>query len=76
MLTPPQRSTIGRSPATASRSASREREANEFAAALLMPAAWITRDVRARTSDPSILGRVYSVSEAAVTFRLRKLGLT
>lgn len=59
-----------------------EREANRFAAALLMPAAWIERAI----SDSSLnlddeiavldLAEQFEVSPQAMSFRLANLGLT
>jgi Zn-dependent peptidase ImmA (M78 family) len=59
----------------------REIEANAFAAALLMPAAMLERDVHGRVIDVSEekeirrLARRYAVSQQALTIRLLSLGL-
>ena len=52
-----------------------EREANAFAAALLMPATWLRDDVRGGLSDPATLAARYRVSEEAMSYRLRNLRL-
>jgi len=51
-----------------------EREANGFAAALLMDASWLRKDC-ANFSNISKLARRYQVSEEAMSFRLMNLGL-
>jgi Zn-dependent peptidase ImmA (M78 family) len=58
-----------------------EREANLFAAELLMPAAFLNRDLRGKTvdviGDDAFLERLakkYNVSVQALTFRLANLG--
>lgn len=51
-----------------------ERAANAFAAALLMPRAWLARD-RKEGLDAATLAARYRVSEEAMSFRLRNLGL-
>ncbi len=58
----------------------REREANWFAAALLMPRRMLTRDCRALSKrmsrdDVGRLARRYQVSEEAMQFRLDNLSL-
>ena len=50
-----------------------EREANEFAAELLMPEAHLERD--AEHNSVSRLARRYQLSEEAMGFRLRRLGV-
>lgn len=50
-----------------------EREANEFAAELLMPVARLERE--AEHYSPPRLARRYQVSEEAMGFRLRRLGV-
>lgn len=54
---------------------SRERQANDFAAALLMPAVEVRSDAIASGADPWRLSRRYLVSEIAMTYRLKKLRL-
>jgi Zn-dependent peptidase ImmA (M78 family) len=63
---------------------SKEIQANTFAAALLMPADWILKEVgrlRARSPVPSDdelvarLGRKFRVSREAMSYRLGNLGL-
>jgi len=51
-----------------------EIEANQFAAALLMPATFVS-DAFARKADLRCLAREFNVSEAAMGIRLAKLGL-
>jgi Zn-dependent peptidase ImmA (M78 family) len=46
-----------------------EREANSFAAALLMDARWIRKDVGEGLRNPRALAQRYQVSEAAMGFR-------
>ncbi len=59
----------------------REREANEFAAALLMPRAFLNADLHSRpidvSDDESVreLAALYKVSAQALTIRLMTLGL-
>jgi Zn-dependent peptidase ImmA (M78 family) len=59
-----------------------EREANRFAAALLMPAAWIDQAIRENTlnldDDLAVaeLAEQFAVSTQAMSFRLANLGLT
>lgn len=59
----------------------REKQANMFAAALLMPRQLIRKDVRALAGegvsddDVAVLARKYSVSEDALRFRLMNLHL-
>jgi Zn-dependent peptidase ImmA (M78 family)/transcriptional regulator with XRE-family HTH domain len=52
----------------------KERDANTFAAELLMPAEWIRADVKAYSV--SRLANRYKVSEAAMAYRLANLRLT
>ncbi len=52
----------------------REKEANKFAAELLMPTAWVKRDYGA-TPDPKALANKYKVSEQAMWIRLLELRL-
>jgi Zn-dependent peptidase ImmA (M78 family)/DNA-binding XRE family transcriptional regulator len=52
-----------------------ERQANGFAAALLMDERWIRRDVGNGIVTVSELARRYDVSEAAMSFRLTNLSL-
>jgi len=51
-----------------------EKEANFFAANLLMPAEKI-KEVWALSSNPSEMARKFDVSEVSMTFRLKNLGL-
>lgn len=53
-----------------------ERLCNYFAAALLMPRAWLKRDWCAGQQDVRSLARRYYVSEEAMGTRLSELGLT
>jgi Zn-dependent peptidase ImmA (M78 family) len=53
-----------------------EREANQFAAALLMDDRAIRRDFANGIQDVHLLADRYQVSEAAMNFRLINLGLT
>ena len=59
-----------------------EREANRFAAALLMPAAWIDRAISHNSlnvdDDKAVqeLAEQFEVSSQAMSFRLANLGLT
>jgi Zn-dependent peptidase ImmA (M78 family) len=53
-----------------------EREANSFAAALLMDARWLRADFAAGLRDVPGLAERYAVSQAAMGFRLINLGLT
>jgi transcriptional regulator with XRE-family HTH domain len=53
-----------------------ERQANAFAAALLMDERWVRRDVAEGEVTVPGLARRYAVSEAAMGFRLTNLGLT
>jgi Zn-dependent peptidase ImmA (M78 family) len=60
----------------------RETEANAFAAALLMPSAWLKDDLRGRKVDALFgeiplekLARRYRVSQLALSIRLVNLGL-
>jgi len=52
-----------------------ETRANQFAADLLMPWAWVRADVRARSLDTTMLAKRCEVSEQALWFRLLALGL-
>jgi Zn-dependent peptidase ImmA (M78 family) len=58
-----------------------EREANQFAAALLMPEDWVTSAFKAERLDPAdeeALGRLaskFEVSALAMSYRLHNLGL-
>jgi Zn-dependent peptidase ImmA (M78 family)/DNA-binding XRE family transcriptional regulator len=52
-----------------------ETSANAFAAALLMPKAWLRQDVREGLEDPATLAARYRVSEEAMSYRLRNVGL-
>ena len=52
-----------------------EREANKFAAALLMDSRWLRRDVKAGFNDALTLAARYRVSEEAMSYRLANLGL-
>jgi transcriptional regulator with XRE-family HTH domain len=52
-----------------------ERQANSFAAALLMDERWVRRDVAEGKRGTRALSRRYRVSEAAMSFRLVNLGL-
>ncbi|HWM62577.1 MAG TPA: XRE family transcriptional regulator [Solirubrobacterales bacterium] len=52
-----------------------ERAANGFAAALLMPRAWLRRDVKNGLNDAATLAARYRVSEEAMSFRLRNVKL-
>jgi hypothetical protein len=52
----------------------REREANRFAAALLMPEALVANAVERLGAVPDALARVFAVSELAMAFRLVNLG--
>lgn len=58
-----------------SRQQALETRANQFAADLLMPRAWMRADVRARGLDTTMLAKRYEVSEQALWFRLLALGL-
>lgn len=51
-----------------------EREANEFAALVLMPASLI-RESAQQSRDPRVLAEQFAVSPLAMTYRLRNLGL-
>lgn len=56
-----------------------EIEANKFAAALLMPKAWLLEDLSSgseilRSEDVEELARRYQVSQQAMTFRLENIG--
>lgn len=51
-----------------------EREANEFAAGVLMPAALVRRSVD-ETADARALADTFEVSPLAMTYRLRNLGI-
>jgi len=51
-----------------------ERAANAFGAALLMPKAWLRKDCQGGMDAPTLAAR-YRVSEEAMSFRLRNLGL-
>jgi hypothetical protein len=53
----------------------REREANRFAAELLMPEPMVRREVEGRGADPLVLAPVFAVSALAMGFRLVNLGL-
>ena len=50
-----------------------ETKANQFAADLLMPRAWLREDVRQHDLDIALLARRYEVSEQALWFRLLAL---
>lgn len=52
-----------------------EREANSFAAGLLMDERWLREDWAAGTKNVPQLARRYRVSEEAMSFRLMNLGL-
>lgn len=52
-----------------------ERTANQFAAALLMDGRWLRRDHGEGLRDAATLAARYRVSEEAMSFRLRNLGL-
>jgi transcriptional regulator with XRE-family HTH domain len=52
-----------------------ERDANGFAAALLMPRAWLKGDAKKGYGDAATLAARYRVSEEAMSFRLRNLNL-
>ena len=52
-----------------------EREANAFAAALLMDDRWLRRDFAGELRDVHALADRYAVSDAAMGFRLVNLGL-
>lgn len=58
-----------------------ERDANQFAAVLLMPAEWVTREFSAVPLDPADelalerLASKFEVSALAMSFRLQNLGL-
>lgn len=54
--------------------ARQEIQANQFAAALLMPAA-LVRTAYKETADLSVLARRFNVSETAMGYRLTRLGL-
>lgn len=56
------------------RRAESDREANIFAAELLMPTSWIRRDGKA-TKDVLRLAQLYQVSQEAMWYRLLELGL-
>jgi Zn-dependent peptidase ImmA (M78 family)/transcriptional regulator with XRE-family HTH domain len=58
-----------------SETAEAETKANQFAADLLMPAAWIRNDVAETTPDVRLLAKRYGVSEQAMWFRLLNLRL-
>jgi hypothetical protein len=53
----------------------REREANRFAAELLMPETMVTGEVRRHGADPVALAPRFAVSDLAMGFRLVNLGL-
>ena len=53
----------------------REAEANRFAAELLMPASMLLARTARYGRSPERLARVFQVSEQAMDFRLRNLGL-
>jgi hypothetical protein len=53
----------------------REREANRFAAELLMPEPMVRREVERRGADPLALAPLFAVSDLAMGFRLVNLGL-
>jgi transcriptional regulator with XRE-family HTH domain len=53
-----------------------EREANSFAAALLMDERWVRQDFASGIRDLAALADRYEVSHAAMGFRLVNLGLT
>jgi hypothetical protein len=52
----------------------REREANRFAAELLMPAALVKREMTATGPDPAALAAAFRVSDVAMAWRLVNLG--
>jgi Zn-dependent peptidase ImmA (M78 family) len=52
----------------------REREANRFAAELLMPQPLVEREVEAHGPDPLVLCGIFRVSDLAMGFRLVNLG--
>jgi uncharacterized protein DUF955 len=53
----------------------REREANRFAAELLMPETMVRAEVERRGADPIALAPLFAVSDLAMAFRLVNLGL-
>ncbi len=53
----------------------REREANRFAAELLMPETMVRAEVERRGADPIVLAPLFAVSDLAMGFRLVNLGL-
>ena len=53
----------------------KEREANAFASALLMPTAWIKKSVTQNGLDIDKLARIYDVSKQSLTIRLLGLNL-
>jgi hypothetical protein len=53
----------------------REREANRFAAELLMPEPMVRREVERHGADPLVLAPLFAVSDLAMGFRLVNLGL-
>lgn len=53
----------------------REVQANQFAAALLMPAALVRKYFYEKTSDLGALAEIFKVSEEAMGYRLNQLGL-
>lgn len=53
----------------------REREANRFAAELLMPEPMVKREAESRGPDPLVLSPLFAVSDLAMGFRLVNLGL-
>lgn len=52
-----------------------EVEANAFATELLMPQAFLTRDIKAGMKDPEALAKAYKVSPEAMWWRLMSTGL-
>lgn len=56
-----------------------EREANRFAASLLMPAAWVRRSWKDYASNREnrlpLIAELYEVSQAAMEVRVKELGL-
>jgi len=53
----------------------KEREANAFASALLMPTVWIKKSVAQNGLDIEKLARIYDVSKQSITIRLLGLNL-
>jgi|SRR3989344_3202269 len=53
----------------------KEKEANAFASALLMPTEWIKKSIKKDGLDVEKLSRIYDVSKQALTIRLLNLNL-